>query len=94
MSGGERQGVALGQLDHRAIRAAPAHQHGAGGFTERDAELDPRDRLNQRLVNILNSLDEVALAEDEVDVVGLFNGDGFEFHFTLPYGCAVSGSWA
>ena len=39
VTGGERQGVTLGQLDHRIIRAAPAHQHGAGGLTERDAEL-------------------------------------------------------
>ena len=94
MTGGKRQGVALGQIDHRRIRAAPAHQHGAGRFAEADAELDSRNRLNQGLVNVLDSLDEVALAEDEIDVIGLFNGDGLELQFTRPCGNAAWVSWA
>jgi hypothetical protein len=35
-------------------------------------------------VQILDSLDEVRLSEDEIDVGRLLDGDGFQFHAQSP----------
>ncbi len=50
-------------------------KHGAGRFTEGNAELDSGHRLDQQFMNVVDGLDENGLAEDEIDVVGIVDGD-------------------
>lgn len=49
-------------------------------LTPATPELDPRHGGDQRLVDVLDRLDKVRLAEDEVGVVGLLDLDRDELH--------------
>src|ERR1019366_4900535 len=87
----DQEGVARAQLHHGGagqvrelvVGAAPTDQRRPGGLTEGEPELDPGHGSHQRLVEILHGLDEVALAEDEVDILRLVDGDGGDLHGRL-----------
>ena len=65
------------------VVAGPAHQGGPARLAERDAEFHLGHRLHDRLVQVFDRLDEVRLAEDEVDVGRLVDRDGGQFHGNL-----------
>jgi hypothetical protein len=78
----------LRQLDESLVVPGATDQGGAARLAERDAEFHLRHRLHDGLVQILDRLDEVRLAEDEVDVGGLVDRNGREFHGVFPcIGC-------
>ncbi len=56
------------ELQHGIIRAGGTHQAQCGGFAESQPELDARDGVDQRFVDVLHGLDEMGLPEDEVDL--------------------------
>ena len=64
----------------RLVIAVHAREARPGGFVERDAELHLRDRVDQRLVNVLDGLDEVGLAHNDVAALGNFQRNRFQFH--------------
>ena len=61
-----RRGVLLSQFDHRGVGAGAADQAFAGRLAEGQAELDARHGGDQGLVDVLDRLDEMGLAQDEV----------------------------
>ncbi len=67
------------------IVAVDADEAGAGGFVERDAEFHLRHGVDDGLVEILDGLDEVAVAHDDVAVFGDHQADGFEVHMPSHY---------
>ena len=75
MPGGDSLGVLDGEPIMASIRAGPADQALARRFAERQPELDAWHGADQRLVKILDRLDEMALAQDEIDVVRLLDSD-------------------
>ena len=81
MSGADGQGVLPGQLNHGRVRAGPTHEAFAGRLAKGHAELDAGDGADQRLVEVLHGLDEMGLAEDEVDGLRLLDLDCGEFDF-------------
>jgi hypothetical protein len=74
------------------IGARPADQAFARRFAEGQAELDAGHGVDQRFMDILNRLDEMRLAEDEVNGFRLLdlNCGEFDFHsnrmFAPPQG--------
>ncbi|MOA22911.1 hypothetical protein D3C78_1435060 [compost metagenome] len=70
--------ILLRQVDHRAVGPGPAHQAFPRRFAEGQAELDAGDGTHQGFVDVLDRLDEVRLAEDEVGVFRLIDLDGSE----------------
>jgi hypothetical protein len=76
--------VLLRQLDHGFIRAAPADETFAGGFAKRQAELDPRHRVDKCFVHVLHGLDKMRLAQDKVGLLRLFDLDGLDVHVAPP----------
>ena len=61
-----------------------AHEPRAGGLAERDPEPQPRDSAGERLVQILDRLDEVRLAEDQVQLLGLLDRDDVQLDLGRP----------
>src|SRR3989338_2227399 len=80
----ESERIAFGQLDHLVVSSSPAHKRRARGFTKGEAKLDPRHRLDHRLVDIFNGLDKMALAQDEINLVRLLYFDCGHFHRAPP----------
>src|SRR5512141_1144413 len=72
--------VLLCQLDHGFIGPTPADETFAGGFAERQPELDPWHRADQRFMHIFHGLDEMRLAQDKVNVLRLFDLYGLDVH--------------
>lgn len=63
----------LGQV---RIGAAPAHEARPGRFAKSEPETDARHSGDECFVDILHRFDEVRLAENEIEIGGLFDGDG------------------
>jgi len=74
--------VLLRQVDHGRIGATPTDKAFTGRLAKRQPELDPRHRRDQRLMDILDGLDEMALAEDEIRRPWFFDLDGNKFHIS------------
>jgi hypothetical protein len=55
----------------------------SGRLAEGEAELDSRDRGDERLVEVLDGLDEVRLPEDQVQLIRLLDRDQLRLHLTL-----------
>jgi len=70
------------QCHQLRVRAAGAHQTGSRRLAEGQAETDPRDGAHQCLVQILDRLDKVGLAKDDIGALRLGNGHKVEFHGT------------
>src|SRR5512143_646028 len=83
VAGAERQGVLLGDLDQGGVVPGVADQGQSRRFAEGDAELHLRRRRDDGLVEVLDGLDEMGLAEDEIHVLGLVDGDDLEIHGSL-----------
>src|SRR5712692_4195947 len=73
----DREGVLRGEPLQAVIVAFDQDERRPGRLTERDAEFDPGDGPDERLVNVLGRLDEVGLAEDHVQPVRVLDGDKF-----------------
>ncbi|MNT82088.1 hypothetical protein D3C72_2217670 [compost metagenome] len=80
MPGADGQGVPAGQVQHGVIGAGAAHQALARGFAEGQPEADAGHRADQGFVDVFHGLDEVGLAEDEVDLFRLVDGHADELH--------------
>src|SRR2546425_5712522 len=78
MPGGERLRVADGGAAEFVVVAVGAREAGAGGFVEGQAELGLRDGVDHGLVHVLDRLDEVSLAEDDVGVGRNLQANGFK----------------
>jgi hypothetical protein len=61
----------------------PDERTRAGRLAEGDAELHVRGDGDDGLVEVLDRLDEMGLAEDEVHVLRLVDGDGLDVHGAL-----------
>ena len=85
MAGREHERVALGELDHRLIRAAPTHQQRARRFAEGETEFDAGNTLHQRFMNVFNRFDEMALTQDKINLVGLVDFYRGELHSVAPF---------
>src|SRR3989440_11050048 len=81
----DSQGVAGGEVDELVVVAGLADQPGSGRLAEGDAEAEVGRGSHQRLVEILDRLDEVGLPEDEVEVLGLFDPNRRELHADPPF---------
>jgi len=62
----ERQRILSRELLEAGVSAGPAHQTLARRFAECEPEADSRNCRHQHLVNVLDGLDEVSLAQNEV----------------------------
>ena len=80
MAGGKCERILFRQFDHALIRPRPTHEHGTGSFTKGHTELDARNGLNHRLVNIFDGLDEVRLPQDKINLVRLVDPYCRELH--------------
>ena len=69
VSGGDGLRVFGGDAFELGIVAVDADQAVAGGFVEGNAEFHLRDGVDDGLVEILDGLDEVAVAHDDVAVL-------------------------
>jgi hypothetical protein len=75
---------AFGQLHELLVVSGLAHQAGPGGLAEGEAEAQERGRAGERLVEILDGLDEMRLAEDHVQLPWLLDPHGDQLHSPLP----------
>ena len=80
VAGGDGRGVLRGQRFERVVIAVHAGEARARGFIEGDGEFHLRDGVYDGLVNILNGLDEVRLAQNQIAVFGDFERYQFQFH--------------
>jgi len=74
-----------GEIAHRARRqflivAVEARQARPRSFIESHTELHARCRVDDGLVDVLNRLDEVGLAQNDIGVGREFEPDRFQFH--------------
>ncbi len=74
VAGPDRRGVAGGQLDELGVVAGAAHEPRTRRLAERDAEPQRRADPHQRLVEVLDGLDEVRLPDEDVDALGQLDG--------------------
>src|SRR6202008_1021909 len=74
--------VFLRQLNHGRIGATPTDEAFAGRLAKRQPEFYPWHRRDQRFMDILDRLDEMALAEDEIRRTWFFDLDGNKFHIS------------
>ena len=72
------------ELLERRIRAGVSNQAWPRRLAEGQPELDSRNRLHQSLVNILDRLDEVRLADDHVGVRWFRDFDNTQLHSACP----------
>ena len=72
--------MCTGKRDQALIRTGKAHQADIGGFTEGDAELGAGNRVDDGFLNIFHGFDEVGLSQDEIELIGIVDRDGFHFH--------------
>ena len=75
-----RERVLHREPNERVVRPRAAHQALLARLVEGEAELDPGHRVHHRLVHVLHRLDEVGVAEDDVDLLGLLDRDQLKFH--------------
>jgi hypothetical protein len=80
MACGDGFGILLCKFDHRGVGARPSHQAFAGGFTKSHAKLDTWHGIYQRFVDVLDGLDEVGLAQNEVRHIWLIDFQRDELH--------------
>src|SRR5205085_8404676 len=73
-------GVPRREVLKRVIITLHAREAGAGSLVKGHTELHARDRVHEGFVEILHSLDEVALAQNEVAVRGNLQRHEFQFH--------------
>src|SRR6266508_2668842 len=66
-------------------RAAPTDQPGPGRLAEGHPEPQHGRRLRQCLVQVFHRLDEVGLAEDQVDVLWLVDRHDVQIHGSVPF---------
>ena len=76
--GADLERVAGGQLDQLRIVSRAAHQPRARGLAEGDSEPQPRHSSDERLVQILDGLDEVRLPEDQVQILWIVDADDLQ----------------
>ena len=81
MPGADGKCIRSGQFDHGGVGAAPADEALAGCLGKGHAELDAGYRADQSFMEVLHRLDEMSLAEDEVDRLRLLDLDCDEFDF-------------
>ncbi|KEH15128.1 cystathionine beta-synthase, partial [Medicago truncatula] len=84
VTGADRKGVAAREFDEFRIGAGTAHETLARCLAECEPETNARHGADQRLVDVLDGLDEMRLAEDEVHGLGFVDGDGFELQHGGP----------
>jgi hypothetical protein len=58
-------------------------QRRSGGLAESDTEFHARDSLNDGFVKVFDGLDKMGLPQNEVQVRGFLDLDGFQFHGKL-----------
>src|SRR5437867_4516702 len=80
MSASQLQGVPLCQIDQPGIVSREADERRTRRLAEPDPELHSRDGLHDSLIEVLEGLDKVRLAQDKVQVRWLVNLDCFQFH--------------
>jgi len=80
LAAGQGHGVLPGQLDALLVRARDADEALVRGLAEGQAELGEGHGAHHGLVHVLHGLDEMRLAEDEVQGIGVLDGDGLQFH--------------
>src|SRR5262249_2699257 len=86
--GGNSLRIAARQFLQIPVRTGPAYQALSRCLAECQAELDSRDARHQRLVNVLDTLDEVGLPQYEVDRIRLIDSYGKQLHA----GCSTCAS--
>ena len=74
VAGGDGGRVARCQVDQFGVVARAPDQPWPGRLAEGNPELQGRTHAHQRLVKVVNRLDEVRLADHDVHVVGLVDG--------------------
>ena len=72
--------VLLRESDERVIVTLGSDQARAARLAESDSELDAHARLNESLVDVLDRLDEVGLAEDEVQLLRILDLNELELN--------------
>jgi len=80
VSGAHGQRVADRELLQILIVAVGPDETRARGLIERQAEFHLRHRIHDRLVQVLDRLDEVALADNDISVFRDFECDGVKIH--------------
>lgn len=84
----DRQRIAHGQLDELLVVPRPADEHRPRRLAEGEPEAEVRRAARERLVQVLHRLDEVRLAEDQVQLLRLLDGDRLQLelsaHGVLP----------
>lgn len=73
-------GVAGGHGLEVGVVAIDASETRAGCLVERDAELHLRYGVHHRLVEVLDSLDEMCLPDDEITVLGDLDRNRLQLH--------------
>ena len=71
----DRQGVANGELDELLVVARTPDKPGARRLAEGEPEAQVRGAAGESLIQVLDRLDEVRLAEDQVELLGLLDPD-------------------
>ncbi len=90
MPGADRLHVMHRELRQVGVCSAPADQAWPGRFAERQAEADAWHTTHQGLVQVIHRLDDVRLTEDQVDVLGLVDGDDCQVQMSRRYGAPVT----
>lgn len=80
MSSPDVLGILNRQPEHLFVRSFGPDQAGSGGLAEGQSEHYPGYGGDQYLIQILHRLDEMRLAQDEVDIFRLFDSYCFYLH--------------
>lgn len=80
VTGAEGLRIAPRQVLQLPVRTRPAHQAFSRCLAEGQAELDAWNARHQRLMNVLDTLDEMGLSQDEVDCFWLVDSHSDELH--------------
>jgi hypothetical protein len=80
MASGNIGGILDGILLESFVVAVKACQAVAGSLVKCDSELNMRRCVHDCFIDILDSLDEVTLAEDDISVLGNRKTDGLKLH--------------
>ena len=86
MAGADRLGAPHRGRDQLLVVAGAADEPDSGRLAEADPEAQRRRTADQRLVNVLDRLDEVRLRKDQVRVVRHLEPDGRDVHAAIVPG--------
>src|SRR5579862_15043 len=84
MTGTNRSCIPNRESNELGVVSATADEPWARGLAERDAEAKVRRAGCQRFMQIVDRLDEVRLAEDEVQLVGFLDRNNLDIHDSPP----------